>query len=233
MIKNYLVIVLYEVQEKLYGKAVTEDYRYLAELCLESFRKNLLGKYEIITIQGLAKTYHEVFRNKFYALREIHTSEECNIFYVDLDNFCIKETEIFGRFDQLELFCISADTGYRGVLDGAVPTERLQFTEPWFVTNVKYFPASMDKNLWMIGEEIVKDWVDTWAYECLVYNYMFHCQGIENMQSHHMPWYSYQAPVRGSYPNTIKFKEAKIIHLHSTRGAKKTIEVMNGWRRFL
>ena len=84
-----------------------------------------------------------------------------------------------------------------------------------------------------MGTEIVKDWVDTWAYECLIYNFMFHSQGIKDVQKYHKPEFSYQLPVRGGkYVNTIKIKEANIIHFHSTRGSEKTINAMQEWGSF-
>jgi hypothetical protein len=229
---NILVTVLYEVKDPIYGKAKTEDYVALHRLCLDSFKEYLADIDEVITFTGVAKDYHEVFRLKFEHLRGLHTKQDCNILYVDLDNLCVKPVEIFGKFKKLNLFCISSDAGYRGVLNGSVPMERLRFAQPWFVTNVKYFPAVMNKKLWEIGKEIVKDWVDTWAYECLVYNCMFHSQWVKDVQDYHRPEFSYQAPVRGNYSNSINLKQAKIIHFHSTRGTEKTIQIMSGWERF-
>ena len=233
MTKNILATVLYEITEPMYGKAKTEDYKEMHKLCVDSFKKNLVGLDETVTFRGVTENYHDVFQGKFYHLMDLHRSGDVNILYVDLDNLCVKSVEIFGKYDDLNLFCISSDLGFRSSLNKYIDPVLLNKMEPWFVTNVKYFPSTMDNGLWDVGKELVEQWKPVWAYECLIYNAMFHAQAIKNVQEYHRPEYSYQLPPKPKrsnriqgYINTISFEQARIIHFHSTRGSGRTIEEM-------
>lgn len=230
MPKNIFVFLFAQIENAMYGKAKTFDYVALRDLCVESFKKNLIGLDEIWPLGGRFKDYHEMFRFKYEALKSLWFGKQlgyrCNILYADLDNLCVKPVDIFSAFEDMQLFCMSSDSGYLDSLRGTVSDKLLTGVEPWFVANVKYFPATMSEEVWAAGDRIASKWIDVWSFECLVYNTMFHAQNISNVSAYHRPEYSYQVPVRGKYRNSIPFDKAKILHFHSTRGSREAIKRM-------
>ena len=230
MNKNVLVTFLYNIGKKMYGNTDFSNYEEMNELCILSCKKNIEDSFEVHSCNGYGETYHELFKEKFNKLKDIHMSGNVNLLFLDIDNLCVKPVKIFDEFNELELFCMSTESHYKSQYNGLVQKELLEGTDPWFITNVKYFPSTMDMNLWRVGEYVFDEWVNVWAFECIIYNKMFHSQGIADYGKHCLQEYSYQNPINGKkHRNLINIEEAKIIHFHSTRDS---IKALNEMKRF-
>jgi hypothetical protein len=236
-VKNILLTAVYEITDKLYGNMRTEDYERLNQLCVESFKANLKDIDEVIILRGKKNSYHEVFKEKFYLLKEIYHSSPCNILWADSDNLCVKPTELFGKFSEINMFSIVPNVmfAFNGYYKAKqIPTDFFEYLQPWFLSNIKYIPAGLPEEVWEAGTFIADRWVWEWAYECIVYNTMFHMQDIEcdNISTYHIPKYNWQNfnewrnGVPNEWENGIPIEEAHIIHFASSQGSLDAIEKM-------
>ena len=98
MLKNILVTANYTIKGEIYGNAKTEDYTEITELCINSFKKNLVDLDDVIILKGEVDNYHQVFKNIYREIHDIYHSQECNILWVDSDNVCVKKQECLAYF---------------------------------------------------------------------------------------------------------------------------------------
>lgn len=221
MSKNILIMVNYKLKE-FYYKGDSSDYSEICSVCYKSFKKNLMDLDEVIILTGIEKNYNKMFKDKFYKIMDIHRNGDCNILYVDTDTVCIKDTEIFGKFNFCTSFCICNDLRYRKYT-ALVPINIYKSLNPWFMCSVQYYPSSMDKKLWDIGESLAKNWINVWAYECIIYNSMIHAQNV-NLKKLHDPRFNYQ--YLEEFKMSIPLEEAHIVHVPATRGSNDSLRIM-------
>ncbi len=148
--KNILMTACYKVKDYDYGKSNTDDFEAIKRRCLMSYVKHLKDIDEVVVLDGEIETPHEMCRDIFHKLMEYHRNKRCNILYVDADTLCVKETEIFGEYDNFTMFCIQ--DMFQKAFPVQVPVDLYRNLTPWFMSNVRYYPADMGHILW----EIVK-----------------------------------------------------------------------------
>lgn len=223
--KNILVISLYNLST-FHHKGEVANYLDLSTVCYKSFMTNLVDLDEIIIFTGTKDDYNKMFREKFYRLMDLHKTRKCNILYVDADVVCTKKTKIFNRFNHFTMFYICKDLRHRKY-PFDVPVERYSCLDPWFMMNVQYYPADLDNGVWSVGKTLADNWIDVWAYECIIYNAMIHSQNVD-LQSLCIPKYNYQHLPKQQYEfeTYIPLEDAHIVHVPATRGSRKSLTEM-------
>jgi hypothetical protein len=217
---NILLTANYRITEKQYGGSKTKDYISMEKYCINSFKKNLAGIDKIIVLSGEKEDYNEVFKEIFWKTREIFNEQSCNILWTDLDTLCMNPTSIFNEFGDFRLFYANEKTTF----EVGVPEELYKDLNPWMITNLRYYPKSMSEEIWNVGERLVENWINTWAYECIVYNTMFHSQKPNNiLENYHMPKFNVQYP-KVKLENEII--NGNIVHFHSSRGSYAMLDLM-------
>lgn len=214
---NIHVISCYNVPS-FYGNGNPLHYKEMTELCVKSFMRNLKNLDAVITLSKKVTSYHDMFKDVFFKLKTLWKPRVTNILYTDADTLCLKSTDIFGKINGFQLFCQQDNMKvFKGV-----PEELYKHLTPWYMASVRYFSSDMDSCLWDVGEALVNKWINTWAYECIVYNSMFHAQPDElklNLPQYNCQWST-------DFPPSVQIAQANIVHLHSTRGSGRTLERM-------
>jgi len=224
MSKNILVTARYEV-ENMYGKTTPEDYKAINNKCVESFNKHLANIDESIVLEGKVRTYHELFKNIYWEIRKIYHDQPCNILWSDSDNICLRPLEIFGQFNK---FCMFYNIDFYGTQWVDERCKQLaKPLVPWMMANLRYYPAGMSSFLWDIGDDLAYSWIEDWAYECIIYNKMFHSQGIYHFNEFILPEWNVQAEGELNSITKELVKDAVILHCHSTRNSSLVIPKMD------
>lgn len=220
--KNILITANYKITGKQFGGWKPAYFSKISKLCVESFKKNLKDIDEIIVLEGEEDDYNDMFKDIFYKTKEIWLREPCNILWTDTDTLCLKPTEIFGRYDDFRMFFAMVPERKYGPI---VPHELYKELNPWMMSNLRYFPHSINKHVWEEGELLVENWIDIWAYECIVYNTMFYSQNPEDVfKNYHMPDLNFQYVLM---KQDIELNNRNIIHFGSSRGSRAVLDIMN------
>jgi len=219
---NILVSANYVVKGFRFGATQQSDYDIMLEMWKCSFQKNLQHLDDIIIFTGEGGTYN-IYRDIYWKIRDLYIQGH-NVLWADLDMLCLGPTEIFGQYGNFMMF-FNNDTHLD--YSGTVPQRIWGSLLPWFMANLRYYPSgSIEDWLWKECDSLVKNWVDTWAYECIVHNYMFHSQfgsGFqkENLLRYHNPSMNFQWEGEGSIP-----EDSKIVHFHCTRSSARSVGKM-------
>jgi hypothetical protein len=232
-LKNIFVTAFYEVENRYSHKAETskEDYKRLTEICVDSFKKNLIDLDEVIILNGVTNNYHQLFKDIYWKIRDLWYETPCNIIWSDSDNLCLKPVEIFGKWNKFSMF--SSANEHQFSFTNPTCLNLVKNLTPWMMANLRYYPATMNADLWWnVGDDLAYSWIDEWAYETIIYNKMFHSQDIDNYNKFMRPEWNVQCEgIVGSIsPETIK--NAIIIHCQSTRGSREAIEKMDRALKF-
>lgn len=231
---NTLVIANYKVEKHGYGKTDTSDFSEIYKSCIASYSKNLKDLDEVMTFGGKVATYHDMFKTIFLGLRDMQMKGERNIVFVDADTLCVKPTEIFDKHQGFNMFLNTPGDMYHDAYPKKVPKGLYKDLTPWFLSNVRYYPADMDDALWDTVSGLYNQWINVWAYECIIWNAMLHaqCQGMtyyEIRKDYHRPWLNHQYQIK-NFKNEVGLEDAHIIHFHSSRDSVKTKNIMSDWR---
>lgn len=228
---NILVTACYSVEDNIGMRRDVpfkfDKYRRITDMCVKSFCKNLEGIDDVVVLEGVFENYHRMFQDIYYKIREIYQTRKCNILFVDADDLCIRPTRIFGKYDKFVMFDIqNRHCSYRSK---KIPSTVYSHLKPWMMSNVRYYPmGAVTEKMWKMGDNLAENWVDVWAYECIIYNTLFHAQGIsekeinETIYDKNLNYQSISAIKSGHVPKSVK-----IIHLHSARNMDRVIEVMS------
>ena len=217
---NYFITSNYNITGETYGDVNRLGYEELTKLCNESFKKNLLNDFKIITLKGTAPSYHVMNRNIYDRIKQLYFGENCNILYVDSDTVCVKPTDIFGTSDHFRMYEIRNQ--FRSAFPANVPKYLFECFPQWFMSNLRYYPAGMDQSCWDAGDALVKDWIDVWAYECIIYNAMFYVQKVRDPLEYQNQLLNFQY-VPGQTDESM-LEHAQIIHVQATRGIDEAIK---------
>jgi hypothetical protein len=87
--------------------------------------------------------------------------------------------------------------------------------------------GAMTDDLWAIGDDLADNWIDVWAYECIIYNTLFHTQGLqeEEIQALCDSKLNVLNPTGGVELRDVA-RHGSIIHLHSARSRDRAIKLM-------
>lgn len=230
MVKNYLVCAVrpilngwhFEKNQDLYS-----SYREMYDLSVASFRKFVKEPFESILWEEPVRDSDEYTVANWNAIKELWHQEPCNIFWAGADTLMTQPTSLFGpRFKEYRLFNYTDPRSYK------------EFTH-YFNDDVQYYPHSMSKETWDIGEQM---WEQReghpdrlWGFDQIRHNTMFWKQDIPDTDRLH-PWMAYQAmELRTMTPeaitahntwNGIDLKYARILHFHASRGSRQVIDLM-------
>ena len=220
--KNIFATACYEV-ENMYGLTNFQDYAKMTELCVESFKKNLVGLDDVIVLKGKAPNYHELFKEVYWRVKDIHLAyNNCNILFADSDTICLKPVEIFEKFNKFAMFLIANE--FQFSFRDPVCLSLVKSLSPWMMANLRYYPNNMDKKLWDIGDDLAYSWIDEWAYDTIIYNKMFHAQDIIDYSPYNIPeWNTLVVKAISD----AEINNSTIIHCAATRGSGLSLENIN------
>ena len=196
-------------------------YQTMFEISHASAMRFLAGDWQAVVFDEPAETRVHMFQANWQRIWDIWHSEPCNILYLDSDTMFIRPTDVFGRFAEFRLF------------NWTDPKSNPQYND-YFNAGVRYYPASMDQEIWKIGNEMAQSWrLDIWDQEQLIFNEMFWTQNIDAADRRH-PEYNWQgmALSRGvdlaahEQWNELRLDQAHIVHVHGSRSAVGTAQIM-------
>jgi hypothetical protein len=229
--KNYLVKSVFEVQDtdwkvlnRSHEKDLFANYMAMHEISVASYNKFLQGDWELKFITGQVGQINEAFERTFWAIHDLWHSEPCNILYTDPDTIAIKPVEFWDRYSDFRMFNYTDPRQYTG----ANPYGR-QFAN-FFNAGVRYFPSTMNSEVWGIGSSMAKSWdTSTYDTEQIILNAMLWDQGItlEQALEPAQAWQLFHPDVNfGNAWNGCSINDARILHLHSSRGAVDRLSFM-------
>ena len=223
--RNIFITACYEV-DHMYGNTSKEDYKQLTMKCCDSFMRNLIDLDEVIILTGNKTTYHELFKEIYWKIKDIYSrNSPCNILWSDSDNVCLRPLEIFDKFDKFAMFYSIEQ--YRTAFVDQTCLKLVENLSPWMMANLRYYPAHNTTMLfWDVGYKLATNWIEDWAYETIIYNAMFHAQGITDYNQFIKPEWNVQG--EGDLNSITKdlVKDAVILHCHSTRNSGIVIQKM-------
>jgi len=161
-----------------------------------------------------------------------------NILFLDLDTIMLQPVNVFDKLDHFQMFNYT-DPKTLGGKD-ADNKYGLQH-EHYLNAGVRYYPNKMSQDVWELGWKYAKDWdYDIWGTEQIIFNEMMFSQNddVNNWLDPTMNFQMMNAVPQAVYHaqyiaeieawNSASIDDAKIMHLHGTRGADKT--VMTQWQ---
>ena len=219
---NILISSCFEVKN-MYGNTKYEDYQKLAQICCDSFSTNLKDLHKIILLKGKKDNFHQLFAELYWRVKEIYFENwPCNILFVDSDTICLKPVDIFGKFDKFAMFLIANE--FHQSFGSNECKKLAKPLYPWMMANIRYYPAGLPNSLWETPDDLAYSWIDDWAYDTIIYNNMFHSQGITDYDAYHIP--KWNTLVLGGITDEI-INNSDIIHCAATRGSSLALENIN------
>jgi len=231
-VKNYLVYSLYNIKPSDYNgvyEATAEvaarqydEYRAMYELSKASFEKNLNCLDDVVLFSGEDTHIQNVFRGDAFRIYDMWKNEPCNILFCGLDTLCIKETDIFDRFDDFMMFNYT-EAGPK--LENGMPAPVFGF-DHYFNAHVRYYPHTMSSNTWDIGMSMVNNWdYSEWGMEQHILNSMLWSQDV-TFNDAYRPELAWQGIWDADKNGGVDIEDANIIHFHATRGAESVLDRM-------
>lgn len=234
-IKNYLVSSIFNVKTTKWAwtdRANEGDirmyYHKMYDISVASFEHFLEGDFTVICWAGSVENPTHIARRNWDLIRDLWSSHECNILWHGPDTQMIQPTEIFGRYQDFELF---SWTDPKSIAD----------VENYFNNDIRYFPSTMSQDVWAVGDKLVETW-DTsntdqgWNYEQIMHNKMFWSQPGRTLENSLRPDMVYQAQWLPSADDAVKarqddwnggvLEDAHIIHWHGSRSAQAKLSAM-------
>ena len=217
---NIFMTSCYKIEGETYGNVHYNGYKELTELCVKSFCKNLADIDEVVILNREVNSYHDMNKDIYAKIKKRYFANDCNILYVDSDIVCVKPHRIFGIYNNFRMFDVQKIFQY--AYPENVPKYMYACFQRWWMSNVRYYPAGIKQLVWEVGDSLVENWIDVWAFECIIYNSMFYAQKDPNTNFVGNPLLNCQY-VPGQTDEAI-LKDAKIIHVQSTRGIDEAIK---------
>lgn len=218
-------------------------YHAMHEIVCHSAETFIQEDFEFVIIEEDVDSYQQVFHNNWQHVRDVWDDEgPNNILFLDTDTLIIKPVEIFGKLNEFQMFNYTDPKE----LSGADANNRygLKFKH-YFNAGVRYYPDTMSEELWNVGQELANEWdYNIWGTEQIIFNQMMYSQNPD-VKHWLKPEYGFQAmqmrhnlishPEINDYLenwNGMHLNDAKILHLHGTRGAANTVLLQwNLWKR--
>ena len=213
-------------------------YSSMSEILCESVDTFLDGDWEFEIIENDVENYQQIFDTNFAEVYEMWDNGNNNILFLDLDTIMLKPVSIFDKLNKFQMFNYTDPK----TLSGKDADNKYGLKhEHYFNAGVRYYPSSMSKDVWDLGWKYAKDWdYNIWGTEQIIFNEMMYSQHsnvnewIDPTMNFQMMNAVPQAITNAQYLqsieswNSIGINEAKIMHLHGTRGADNT--VMTQWQ---
>ena len=213
-------------------------YSSMSEIVCESVDTFLEGDWEFEIIENKVDSYQEVFDKNFAEVYEMWDNGNNNVFFLDLDTIMLKPVNVFDQLEHFQMFNYT-DPKTLGGKD-ANNKYGLQH-QHYFNAGVRYYPKTMSQEVWDLGWKYASDWdYNIWGTEQIIFNEMMYSEN-KDVKHWHDPTMNFQmmnaVPQAISNPHYIaqieawngaNIDDAKVMHLHGTRGADKT--VMTQWQ---
>lgn len=213
-------------------------YSSMSEILCESVGTFLEGDWEFEIIENDVNSYQEVFDKNFGEVYEMWDGGNNNVFFLDLDTIMLKPVNVFDQIEHFQMFNYT-DPKTLGGKD-ANNKYGLQH-QHYFNAGVRYYPKTMSQEVWDLGWKYANDWdYDIWGTEQIIFNEMMYSKN-KDVNQWHNPTMNFQ--MMNAVPHAIfdsqyiaqieawngaNIDDAKVMHLHGTRGADKT--VMTQWQ---
>ncbi len=230
-VKNYVVWTNCQINDRQHrfgiepcaSPEVREAYDLMFRVSQATARRFLKGWWEPVVFTDPAETRVDMFKDNWKRIWDLYQQEKCNILYLDSDTMFIRDTEIFGRFQDFRLF------------NWTDPKSNQQFAN-YFNAGVRYYSCDMDPLVWKRGADMAANWnLDIWDQEQLIFNEMFWMQDIAEEDRHH-PEFNWQGmnmriadpQMRAAHEqwNNLSLDQAHIVHVHGSRSAIETAQLM-------
>jgi len=222
--KNIFLTACYEVNQ-MYGNTSYKDYQKLTEICCGSFIKNLKELTGVKVLEGKKDNYHELFKELYWKVKEIYLSNQpCNILFTDSDTVCLNPISIFDEFKQFAMFNTKVGEPFQYSYSNPNCLSLVKNLTPWMMANIRYYPSGLPYSIWDVGDDFAYSWIEEWAYDCIIYNSMFHSQEITDYNKYHNPRWN-NLVVGGITDDVIN--NSDIIHCAGTRGTSLSLENIN------
>lgn len=217
-------------------------YQSMAEIVQHSAETFIQEDFEFKIFTDDVDSYQEIFHKNFQNVYDTWNNGSDNILFLDCDTLVVAPTEVFGKFNQFQMFNYTDPK----TLEGNDANNKYNLHhEHYFNAGCRYYPASMSQDVWDLGWSYAKDWDYTiWGTEQIIFNEMMYSQD-RDVNTWLNPAMSFQAmnvtvnnidnPQLQKYLsdwNGIHMNDANILHLHGTRGAGNTLLVQwELWKR--
>jgi len=218
-------------------------YEAMSEIVQHSCETFIQEEFEFVIFDDEVDNYQQIFDKNFTNVYETWQEDgPNNILFLDTDTLVVKPVSIFGKLQHFQMFNYTDPK----VLSGDDANNKYGLQHPhYFNAGVRYYPSGMSEEVWKLGWKYAKDWdYDIWGTEQIIFNEMMYSQDPDYMVWH-KPDLNFQA-MNVQYNdidnsglqnylsnwNGIDMNDAKIMHLHGTRGAGNTVLLQwELWRR--
>lgn len=229
--KNYLVKSLFQVQDadwKVLNRShepnLFDSYVSMHEISTATYKHFLQGEWELKFITGEVDQINQAFEQTFWAIHDLWHSEPCNILYTDPDTIAVKPIEFWDRYQHFLMF------NYTDPRQFNKPNPYNRSYEHFFNAGVRYFPSTMSESIWQLGADMARTWdYSTYDTEQIILNAMLWDQGIglERALDPTTAWQLFHPDLYfGQTWNGCPISDARILHLHSSRGADGRLAFM-------
>jgi len=223
-----------EYNQNLGAEKTYKIYNAMSEIVIHSAETFIQEDFEIVVFEDEVKNYQEIFHKNFQNVYDVWQEDgPNNILFLDCDTLVISPVEVFGKLDRFQLFNYTDPKTLSG--DDANNKYGLQH-QHYFNAGCRYYPSTMSKDVWDLGWKYANDWdYNIWGTEQIIFNEMMYSQD-ENYETWLTPEMNFQAmgvsvsniddefvQQQLTNWNGVPFNDAKIVHLHGTRGAENTL----------
>lgn len=200
-IPTYIVTKLFKMEHvhDMWDNDYYENYVSMVELCHLSCKK-FMPHCAIKHYTQTVEYIYDGFKNIYYYIKELWESEPCNILHLDCDVLLFNTLDL----DQIHDFCIWHNN-----------------------CGVRYFPHTMSKKTWEIGDFGFKNYEYYWDYEECIYNIMY--TGKEENQISVLLGHSYEVKECGNNDFKIlnyNMDDIDVLHYTSTHCPPQVLEIM-------
>ncbi len=208
-------------------------YSSMCEILCESADRFISGDWEFEIIENEVDNYQQIFDTNFNEVYEMWDGGKNNILFLDLDTFIINTIDVCDKLEHFQMFNYTDPKTLSG--KDANNKYGLQH-EHYLNAGVRYYPKTMSQDVWDLGWKYAKDWdYDIWGTEQIIFNEMMYSENkdVNNWLEPNMNYQMMNAvPELLDNPNYIsqlnawnntQLNNAKIVHLHGTRGAEQTL----------
>lgn len=218
-------------------------YQAMSEILIHSAETFIQEDFDIVVFEDQVENYQEIFHKNFQNVHDTWLDDgPNNILYLDCDTLVTAPAKVFGRFPSFQLFNYTDPKTLQGK---DADNKYGLMHEHYFNAGVRYYPDTMPEDLWDLGWKYASDWdYNIWGTEQIIFNEMMYSQDPD-YKTWLMPEMNYQAMNLSARSlddgrlirrlndwNGCDINDAKIMHLHGTRGAGNTLGTQwEMWRR--
>lgn len=212
-------------------------YKEVHEISLRSVKHFLQGNYDVIVLDKSFRDISEVFYYHFKKLYKLwYQKFPCNIFYCGTDCVFTNKTRIFGEYDDFRIFNYTMNNFENATLQminfvddmvnkykitnpHVINIENGKHMKHYFNCDIRYFPSTMNRDIYDMGYAIMNDWITKYNYfshgDQITYNLMLWNQGLNQdvCDGRYYQIVSNNNAINDKF-NNCKVNDALIVHLH-------------------